>query len=258
MLPYIYIGDKVIGSYGLMMALAVLLVGALSFRKAKQLNVLREDILIVGATVIGFALLGGKLLYIFVTYSLPWIWEQICAGNLRIFSDGGIVFYGGLIGGLLGAILGIRIAKCDFWHIEHAVIPYVPLGHAIGRIGCLLAGCCHGCKYDGIFAIYYPNSVQGLSPAQGYFPIQLAEAVWNVAVSVCLIKCAGKCKKPFALISVYLLLYAVGRFVLEFFRGDTVRGIYFGLSVSQWISMGLVVACLIWWFCTKRIAIAKK
>lgn len=241
MYPYIHVFGRTIGTYGLMMAIAFLLVGMLSLRKAKHMQLPAEEVLIVGASAIGAGLLCGKILYIFVTYSASFLWERICAGDLSFISDGGIVFYGGLIGGVLGAIFGVRIARCQLVAIEHAVVPYIPLGHTLGRVGCFLAGCCYGRHYEGVLAVYYPNSVTGVSPEQGFFPVQLLEAAGNIVISLSLLCFERKLKRPLELLSAYLAMYAILRFVLEFFRGDEIRGIFSGLSVSQWISIALLL-----------------
>lgn len=254
MYPYIHIFGKVIGTYGLCMMLGVLAAGVLSICLGKKRGVLMEDILIVGAIAIGFALVCGGLLYVLVTYSLSEIWAMIKAGDFK-FLTSGIVFYGGLIGGILGALLGSKLAGCKLSHLEGAVVPFIPLGHGIGRIGCIMAGCCHGMEYTGPLAIYYPNSVTGLSPEQGYFPVQGLEALLNVGVCLFLIWYERRRRRPMDLLFAYLGLYAVERFVLEYFRGDSIRGIYFGLSTSQWISVGLLaVSAVHFLFLCRRMA----
>lgn len=258
MYPYLNVFGKTIGSYGLFMALGFLTVGALAVIRARKRGILAEDVLIVAAVAVGMALIWGKLTYILVTYPFSVIIEQLAAGNFQIFSSGGIVFYGGLIGGLLGAILGIKIARCSLFGIEAAVVPYIPLGHALGRVGCLLAGCCHGVTYDGFLAVHYTHSIAGLLPEQGYFPIQLVEAACNIGICVCLLFCERRKQRPFDLLFTYLGLYAIVRFFLEFFRGDGVRGIYFSLSVSQWISLGLLIACCVRAILSVRAAQRKK
>lgn len=245
MYPYINLLGKTIGSYGLMLAFACITVGFLSVRKAIRYNIAVEDVLIVGACGIGLGLFGGKLLYIFATYSISQIWDFLIAGDLHIFGGGGIVFYGGLLGGVVGALVGIRIAKCSFVVIEKTVVPYIPLGHAIGRIGCLLAGCCYGMPYDGMLAVYYPNAASGVSPEQGYFPIQILEALWNILVMVYLLWIEKRNTKPRGVLFEYLCAYAVGRFVLEFFRGDEIRGAFLCFSLSQWISVAILLVCFV-------------
>lgn len=246
MFPYISIFGRNIGTYGICMALGVFLAALLAMRKAKKKQIAPWDILIVGAAAIGVAMLCGGLLYTFVTYPVEFIIEQLKAGNFAIFS-GGIVFYGGLIGGIFGGILGLKIAKCNTGDLFRCVVPFIPLGHAIGRVGCLLAGCCHGFEYDGFLAVYYPNSVSGLPADQGYFPVQPLESVLNVAICGLLLLYEKRAKRAYDMLFAYLGCYAVTRFCLEMLRGDGIRGIYFGLSVSQWISIGMLAACAVYY-----------
>lgn len=256
MYPFIHIFGRTIGTYGLCMMLGVFLAAFLAIRLGKKRGVLMEDILIVGATAMGCALVCGSLLYVFVTYPLSEIWAMIKSGEFK-FLTSGIVFYGGLIGGILGALLGCRIAGCKLSSLESVVVPFIPLGHAIGRIGCIMAGCCHGMEYTGPLAIYYPHSVTGLSPEQGYFPVQGLEALLNVFVCLLLVWYERRKRRPMDMLFVYLGCYAVERFILELFRGDSIRGIYFGLSTSQWISVGLLAACAVHFLFLRRRA-AKK
>lgn len=251
MLPYINIFGVQFGTYGICMVLGVALVVLLAARRGKKYKICFEDIIIVGATTVSLALVGGNLLYVIVTYPIDVIVAQIKDGSFA-FLSGGIVFYGGLIGGIFGAMLGVKLAKIDFTAIEYSIVPFVPLGHAIGRIGCVMAGCCHGFEYDGPFALYYPNAISGLSPEQGYFPIQLVEALLNVGICVVLLICAKKLSRRYDLLISYMGCYGVARFILEIFRGDAVRGIYFSLSVSQWISIGMVAICILWFLVIRR------
>ena len=240
MYPYIHIFGRTIGSYGLCLTVGFVLTAIMAMRKGKPQGLMIEDVLIVGAFALGFALLGGSLLYVFVTYPPEKVWEFILRGDFG-FLGSGIVFYGGLIGGIAGAFLGIRVAGCKLCLIERSVVPFVPVGHAIGRIGCVLAGCCHGFAYEGPFALYYPNSVLGLSPDQGYFPVQILEALGNLGICGFLIWYEKRMRRTTELIFVYLGLYATFRFFLEMLRGDAVRGVWFHLSTSQIISVLLLI-----------------
>ena len=210
----------------------------LAIRHGKRVGLAFEDVIIVAAFAIGFALLGGWLMFIFVTFSISDIIAFIKAGDFS-FLQGGIVFYGGLIGGMLSVFFSLKVIKRPFAVVEQCIVPYIPLGHAIGRVGCVMAGCCHGAPYDGPLALYYPNSVLGVDPHQGYFPTQLLEALLNVGICFCLIAYRKKARRSGDILFGYLALYSVVRFILEFFRGDAIRGIAGGLSTSQWISVGL-------------------
>ncbi len=251
MYPSIHFLGFQIGTYGLMMVLAFLLVGFLAFRRASVYGIGGEDVLIVGASACGMGILCGNFLYILVTYSPEEILEILRLGHLELLFSG-IVFYGGLLGGLLGAWIGTRIAKCRLEAAVGTAIIYIPLGHSIGRVGCLLAGCCHGFAYDGLFAVYYPNSVAGLSPQQGYFPAQICEAVCNIGICMILRQMEKKGRRPYTILVTYLGSYACVRFAMEFLRGDVIRGIYAGFSISQWISIVIGGFCAAY-FVSNRI-----
>lgn len=256
MFPYFQLFGRTIGSYGVCMVIGFLLVGWLAIRKCKKLSRPAEDIYIVGACVLLAALVCGSLLYVFVTYPISYIISAVSRGDFSFF--GGIVFYGGLIGGIGGALLGVRLARCPWNTLTQAIVPYVPLGHAIGRIGCLLAGCCHGMPYNGPLAVYYPNSVLQLPPDQGYFPVQPLEALLNLGICGCLIYLSKKENGKKVLVPAYLCMYAVVRFTLEFFRGDEHRGIFSGVSLSQWISIGMLAVGVIWTVVTLKMNNHKK
>ena len=242
MYPYIDIFGRQVGTYGICMLVGFFLAGFLALRRGKPMGFRIEDLLIVAAMAFGLALFCGGLLYILVTYSMEQIIQFIKNGDFR-FLGSGIVFYGGLIGGVAGALLGARVAKCDLKIVEHSVVPFVPLGHAIGRIGCVMGGCCHGFPYEGPFALYYPNSLTGLPPDQGYFPVQPLESLINVGICLLLLWLSKKTKRTTGLLAWYLCFYAVARFFLEMLRGDSIRGLFNGLSTSQYISIGLLAAC---------------
>lgn len=219
------------------MLLGIVVVFLFSVHQVKKQNMVFEDLLIIGAFALLFALPCASMIYALVTFGVKGVWEHLKTGNFAIF--GGLVFYGALIGGIPGSLIGIKVARVSVASAEKVIVPFLPIGHAIGRIGCMMAGCCYGMKYDGPFAVFYPQSVAGISPQQGYFPVQLLEGVLNILISLCLMKLANKCARKFQLLSGYLLLYGMVRFLMEFLRGDDIRGIFFALSTSQWIAAGL-------------------
>ena len=253
MYPIIYIFGKPIGTYGLLMVLGFLTAGFLAARKSRKHGLVPEDVIVVGAVAFGFAMLFGGLLFVFVTYPLDYILEQVRHGNFDIFFSG-IVFYGALIGGIAGGILGTKIAGCSTSGLIRTVVPYIPLGHGIGRIGCLMGGCCYGMEYTGPFAVYYPHSIVGLSPDQGYFPVQPLEALINVGICLILLWYEKRAKNGGKLLFAYLGMYAVSRFFLEMLRGDAVRGIWYAISTSQIISLGLLAVSLVGIFWRRKTA----
>lgn len=211
MYPYIHIFGRTIGTYGICMVAAFSLVAFLAYHSGKKRGLLWEDIFIIAATTLGGALLCGSMLYIIVTYPWQQILSFIRQGDWRFLSSG-IIFYGGLAGGILGALLGTYIAGSSLSTMEQAVVPFIPLGHAIGRVGCVLAGCCHGFSYTGPFALYYPQSLLGLPADQGYFPVQPLESIINVLICILLLCFRKLAKQTMDLLFAYLGLYSLSRF----------------------------------------------
>ena len=207
--------------------------------RARKVGITADDMILVAAVIIGGSVLGGKIMYIAISYTPSRLWDMICNGDFSFVGNGGLVFYGGLLGGLVGAILGAKIAKCPLQKFDYCIVPLIPFGHAIGRIGCHFAGCCYGCVYDGLCSVSY---VHVNHPC---FPVQLLEAFANILLGAYLLRIGKKLQHCHWLLQYYLISYAILRFLLEFLRGDAQRGFFGGLSTSQWISVALVAVAMI-------------
>ena len=240
MYPYIHIFERSIPTYSLCILVAIAVVYLFSASDCKKKSLSIYDLIIMATVAVFTGLFCAALLYIIVTYPPKVLFSMIKTGDYS-FLEGGLVFYGGLIGGIIGAFLGKRIANCRFYDYESCVIPYLPLGHAIGRIGCLLGGCCYGFEYSGPLAIHYNNSITDLQAHQGYFPTPLLECCLNLCICGILLKIRKRKLAPGKLLATYLLLYGVVRIFTEMFRGDAARGIFLNISTSQWISIALII-----------------
>lgn len=158
--------------------------------------------------------------------------------TFEIISKSGLVYYGGLAGFLLFSCFTIwkLYNKIDLI-LMNIIMIVIPLFHCFGRIGCLFAGCCFGIEYDGGFCICYVYDSQQVISR---FPTQLIESAFELFVFLLLLYIYRK-NNNYNLIKLYLFLYACGRFLLEFTRGDTVRGVWHRLSFSQYISIGIII-----------------
>lgn len=240
MFPFINIFGKVIPMYAVMVFIgAAVMCGAAALLAKKRKTVPAEDIFYMILYAGIGCLIGAKLLYLIVSVDDYWLEEKSFGENVRywamVLMSGGLVFYGGLIGAFLGALRYCVHFKVDFREAIKIVIPTVPLFHAFGRLGCFMAGCCHGVEYDGIFAVTFTDSPAAPNGVP-LLPIQLFEAVGNLLLAAVLTILFLRNAK-LSLAGIYLVCYAVMRFILEFFRGDAVRGSAFALSTSQWISL---------------------
>ncbi len=237
MYPFIHVFGLKIPSYGLMMALAFVAAILLSCYRVKKAGLSVDKILDIALTVLICGMAGAYLLYIFVTYSFEEIFECIKDGSFRVFKDGGLVFYGGLIAGVLSGFIFCRVKKVNFKEYAAVIVPSLPLAHAIGRVGCFLAGCCYGRVCDTAISVVYKNPIGGAPVGVPVFPIQLVESGFNLIIFAILLIYTAKRMKSIGCLFLYLGLYAVERFILEYFRADEIRGIFLGLSTSQWISV---------------------
>ena len=152
---------------------------------------------------------------------------------------GGSVFYGGLIGGLIAGGISMKVQKLPAALTTDCIAPSIALFHGFGRIGCFLGGCCYGIEWE--HGITFTNSIVESANGVARFPVQLCEAGFEFALFAVLSALLYKDKLKGKLLALYLLIYPVGRFLLEFLRGDEYRGSLFGLSTSQLISIAFFV-----------------
>lgn len=182
----------------------------------------------LGIWVMVGGILGARVAYILSN------WPEYAAAPMEMLriDKGGLIYYGGFIGGALAIILMSRLRKERLWSFADFVVTSVPLGHALGRIGCFLNGCCYGKSCDLPWAI----PLQDVSR----HPTPLYEAAFNLAVYALLLWLYPRRRRDGGVFIAYLLIYPVGRFLLEFTRGDP-RMTWMGLTVAQEISMALFV-----------------
>lgn len=221
--------------YGICFYLGIAIAALVASFICKKVNLPSYEIHYSAVFVMIGAIIGSKLLFILVSY------RKIIELNVSLFAviKGGFVFYGGLMGGFFGLLLYCTIYKIEFLRMCDVYTAVLPLGHAVGRVGCFFAGCCYGRPYNGFGAVTYTSTVGQTPVNTPLLPIQLIEAWCLLTLFVILIFIYMKSKKTGTPSAVYLCTYAVIRFVLEYFRGDTERGKLLFLYTSQWISIAL-------------------
>lgn len=230
-------------TYGLMIVIGLVLANliALFFVKKNQHDSL--DFIIIQAYAVLGAFGGAKILYLIVSWRII-DWSRILELEyLNQVMQGGFVFYGGMIGALLLALGAGKWHHIDaMLYIRHYIF-LIPFIHGFGRVGCFLAGCCYGRPYEGFGSVVFPEG--SLAPSGvPLFPVQLVEAFILVGISLLLLWVRGH-KDAIYTLEVYLGLYGVARFGLEYFRYDDARGYLWHLSTSQWISIGMILVAVI-------------
>jgi len=232
--------------YGTIGLVALVIGAAVASLRIKRFGFKDTDVILATAVAGGFLLLGAGALYALV--QIPILvrhWAHFAGDITAIFRllFSGMVFYGGLIGAVFGLWVFTKIWKKDFGNLLRLAVPVLPLTHGIMRIGCFLAGCCHGMPHD-ILGIAFTRST--VSPnGIPFLPVPLYESALNFVLFAILWQYSKKERQPVQLISLYAIPYAIGRFGLEFLRGDAARGFLLGLSTSQFISVLLVIGCVV-------------
>ena len=234
MLPELFsIGPFTVYSYGLMTAIGILTAICLGEYYLKKMQIAEDGFLYgmgIACVVGGYA--SSKLLF-WIT-----ILPEILEDPAKMLNLGnGFVVYGGLIGGILTGYVYCKIKNVDFWKTFDLIVPLVALAQCIGRIGCFLAGCCYGLPTDSAFGVEFQNSSYAPSDVT-LFPIQLVFSGLNLINYLLLYLLWKKANlKKGCVGAVYIINYSIGRFVLEYFRGDLERGGVGVLSTSQFISI---------------------
>ena len=201
----------------------------LGYLESRGLDVKGYRVLFWGTFITSW--IGAKVFFLiyssgdeFVRYS----------GASEFWFGGGFVFYGGLIFGTLFILLWTTLLKKFPLSQTYLFLPALCFGHAVGRVGCLLAGCCFGT------ASQIPWSVH-LHGAERH-PVQIYESLLVFCLGLFLHRLITKNTRPLTVTLTYFSGYSLFRFLFEFFRGDIVRGVHaFGLSTSQFISIALFI-----------------
>ena len=224
------IGPFTIYSYGLMIAVGILVCIAMGMYRAKKRGMSDDAVLTIAIIGVLSGFIGAKLLYVIVEF------DQFIEDPMSVMGGEGFVVYGGIIGGVLAGYVVCRIKKEKFWQYFDLIAPAIALAQGFGRIGCLLAGCCYGKETDSPLSITFhtsdfaPNDV-------ALIPTQIYSSILDFLNCIVLCLIARYAKKERTVSGCYLIFYSTGRFILEFFRGDLERGSVGVLSTSQFISI---------------------
>ena len=245
------IGTFPITTYGIFMALGMLLALFVASRLAARDGLSKDRIYDLGLWTLVGGLVGSKILMVLVE-------PDVQIFTLDFLRSGG-VFYGGLIGGFLAVAILVPLYKLPFWKVADALAPGVALGQGFGRQGCFSAGCCWGKPTTLPWGVHFTElgheytGVPIVGPDGGdlhLHPTQLYESFIMLAVFGILVYLHRKKKFDGQILITYGIIYSIVRFSIEFIRDDP-RGDLFGfttatgLSTSQGVSLIVAIASVI-------------
>jgi phosphatidylglycerol:prolipoprotein diacylglycerol transferase len=238
------LGPITVYTYGVLLAAAYLVGLRLAMSRARRRGLDESRVLDLGICIIVSAFVGAKALLLITDY------RTFAADphELLTLARSGGVFYGGLMLSVAVAIWYIRRAGLPLWTTCDVFAPGIALGHAVGRFGCLFAGCCYGkpatLPWSITFTDPYAAANVGTPLGVPLHPTQLYEAGAELAILVVLLWSDGRGRPyPGRTFWLYMLLYAISRFAIEYVRGDE-RGTIGIFSTSQFISLLLAPLAL--------------
>ena len=190
------------------------------------------------AVILGFV--AARILFIITE------WENFLQNPMQYLAGAGFVVYGGIIGGALTIYGFCKIKKIDMLSYLDLMIPSVALAQGFGRIGCFLAGCCYGKETDSFLGVVFTNSDFAPNGVK-VLPTQLFMAGGDLIIMAILLWYAAKRPMRGRTSALYLILYSIGRFAIEFLRNDD-RGTVGALSTSQFIAIFTLLAGVLGFF----------
>lgn len=242
MFPTIHI---ILPSYAVLAVTGLIIVLIFLYFRIEKYNIKKSDFLKLFLACICLGFLGSRI--VFVASRVLWLFDDFSVHRLLYtIINGGYVYYGGLFGVLAGIILYCKKKGIDCLLVKNMVAPAIPLFHTFGRIGCFMAGCCYGTKYREPLVIFESIVFYRV-------PIQFIEAFFEFIIFILIFSFQKKFEK-IDWIRNYLIIYAIFRFIIEFYRGDTIRGLVCGISTSQIIS----IIILLYYFIVHVIGVIRK
>jgi phosphatidylglycerol---prolipoprotein diacylglyceryl transferase len=240
------LGPLSIHWYGVMVAVAFLVGLWTASRRGMRDKIPPEKIVDLGPWLVGGAILGARTLYV-VSY-----WKESFAGKpvSEVFAiwNGGLVYYGGLIGASLACMLYTRLKKLPLWRVADVLAPSLALGYVFGRIGCLLNGCCYGRPCDLPWAITFPKDNPLNPPTVPVHPTEVYESLLSLGLYAFLAWLYRRKQFDGQVSGVYLVCYAFLRSFVEMFRGDyPERQHYLGgwATPAHLVSIGILAAGMV-------------
>jgi phosphatidylglycerol:prolipoprotein diacylglycerol transferase len=243
------IGPFAVAWYGIMVALAVISLVVWALMAARRDPRLTNDI-IINAAIVGIpsGVIGARLLHVFDNIVVALLHPELAASGAvinylqhpgQIIGGAGLAIYGAVLGAALGIWIYSRFRKISFGHLADAIAPGIILAQAIGRVGCTLNGCCYGSETDIFCAIVYTNPASNGPIGIPVQPTQIYEIVYNLIVFGVLIALKDRFKPDGSLFLIYLSLYSLWRFGIDFIREG--NPFLFGLHQAQVISIVVLI-----------------
>lgn len=239
MFPKLFtIGSFSVPTYGVLVALGFLAGLTVTMRLAKRAGMNPEKVTNLAVYCALAGIVGAKL-FMFLFDLGDYIRDPGQIFSMETLQAAG-VFHGGLILALLFAIFYMRREKLPLLRTMDAFAPGIAIGQAIGRLGCFAAGCCWGRECSLPWGVRFRSNEAAPVPLnKALHPVQLYESAVDLMIFWYLYRQFGRNEKPGRIIGLYLVLYSIARFIIEFYR-EHEQALVGPFSLTQWIALALL------------------
>lgn len=250
--PFLQITDQwAIPTYGVFYLTAFLSAIALAARLATRVGIPFWKMVDVAFQFSIAGEIGSRLFFVIVER------EAFFGGQipLRQFLLAGRVVLGGIVVGALFSVWLFRKHRLPVLAVFDASLAGVPLGMGLGRLGCLMSGCCYGKPTDSFLGITFldpvAHRISGTPLGVPLFPTQVFQALDGFLLCALLVWVFSRRRWDGQVMALFFVLSGLSRIGWEFLRDDR-RGFWLGLATSQWIGLGMALAGIAIWFWTRR------
>ncbi len=235
----IQIGSFYIPTYGVLVALGFLAGLGITLRLARRAGLSQDKVTNLAVYCAMAGIVGAKL-FMFLFDIGYYVRDPGQIFTLETLQAAG-VFHGGFIAALVVAVLYMRKQRMPAFPTMDVFAPGVALGQSIGRLGCFAAGCCWGKECDLPWGVRFRSDFAAPVPlGKTLHPVQLYESAADLIIFGILYRQFGKSHRPGNVIGLYLVLYSIARFIIEFFR-EHEQSLIGPFSITQWIALALLL-----------------
>jgi phosphatidylglycerol:prolipoprotein diacylglycerol transferase len=257
------VGPIVVNSYGLMLALAFIVGILLALKRAEKKNVDGNIIINLSFIIMISAIVGSRLFYVMFhieEFEGRWQYTFLPIQPDGTIGLGGLVFLGGFIGSIISGAIYVYTKKIPFLKVADVFSPSLGLGLFLGRLGCFFNGCCFGRECHLPWGMIFPaNSPAGYQMGEiSIHPTQLYSSLYALTIFIVLIQLDKKERFEGFLFSIFLILYGIARFIIDFFRYyESQMFIFDGIDFNQIVSLFMILVG-IWIIISQKSKLSKK
>jgi len=231
------IGTLEIRWYGIMVVLAVIAVIGLSLVEARRKGIPQDVVWDAGLWAVVGGIIGARLLHIIDR------WQYYLYHPEQLLNFAGLAIWGAVLGGLTAILIFCLVRKMSFWELGDIAAPGAILGQAIGRVGCLVNGCCYGLTCGLPVAVIYSNPSSYAPLGVPLYPTQLFHIIWDLAGFAVLWSLRKKLRPEGSLFLLWLIFFGAGDFIIRFFRES--EPFLFNLPQAQIIDILMMAAAAV-------------